>query len=71
MIKVSASDFKKDFDKYLASFVEEEIIIVQDGISVAKVILLEKESIVEKLRGIIPDDGFTVEKVRRERLSTI
>jgi len=68
MIKVSASDFKKDFEKYLASLVKDEIIIVQDGVSIAKVILPEKESIVSKLRGIIPDDGYTIKDARKERL---
>jgi len=67
MIKVTTSDFKKNLDKYLAELAKEEIIIIRDGISVAKVTLPEKESIVSKLRGIIPDDGYSIEDARKER----
>ncbi len=69
MIKVTASAFKKNLDKYLSELVKEEIIIIRDGVSVAKVILPEKESIASKLRGIIPNDGYSIEDARKERLA--
>lgn len=53
----------------MASLVKEEIILTQDGISIAKIVLPEKESIVSKLRGIIPNDDYLIEDARRERLS--
>ena len=69
MVKITISEFKKNFDKYMASLVKEEIILTQDGISIAKIVLPEKESIVSKLRGIIPNDDYSIEDARRERLS--
>jgi len=69
MIKVTVSDFKKNFDKYMASLVKEEIIIIQDGVSIDRIVFPEKESIVSKLRGIIPDDGYSIEDAKRDRLS--
>jgi hypothetical protein len=35
------------------------------------VVLPEEESIVKKLRGIIPNDSFTAKEVKRERLSDV
>jgi antitoxin (DNA-binding transcriptional repressor) of toxin-antitoxin stability system len=69
MVKITISEFKKNFDKYMASLVKEEIILTQDGISIAKIVLPGKESIVSKLRGIIPNDDYSIEDARRERLS--
>ena len=69
MLKVSASDFKKNIDKYLTAMMKEEVIITQSGVSIAKIVPAEKESNVEKLKGIIPDDGFTVEKAKNQRLT--
>ena len=69
MIKVTVSDFKKNFDKYMASLVKEEIIIIQDGVSIDRIVFPEKESIVSKLRGILPDDGYSIEDAKRDRLS--
>ncbi|MDI3535498.1 MAG: hypothetical protein PWQ82_1863 [Thermosediminibacterales bacterium] len=70
MLQVTATEFKKNLGKYLAIVNKEDIIITRNGIPVAQVTIPkdDKVSLVNQLVGIIPDDGYTMEDARRERL---
>jgi len=68
MLQVTATEFKKNLGKYLAMINKDEIIITRNGIPIAQVITPKDKSLVNQLIGIIPDDGYTMEDARRERL---
>ena len=70
MLQVTATEFKKTLGKYLTIINKEDIIITRNGIPVAQVTVPkdDKVSLVNRLIGIIPDDGYTIEDVRKERL---
>ncbi len=68
MLQVTATEFKKNLGKYLALINKEEIIVTRNGIPVAQVTPPKDKSLVQKLIGIIPDDDYTMEDARRERL---
>jgi prevent-host-death family protein len=70
MLKVTATEFKKNLGKYLALINKEDIIITRNGIPIAQLTppKSEQHSLVSQLTGVIPDDGFTVADARRERL---
>lgn len=67
---VTATDFKRNFGKYLALLAEEDIFITQDGKTVAKVVN-PQVSAVDSLRGMlkgIPRD-IDMDSLREERLA--
>ncbi len=70
MLTVSTTELKQNLGKYLTLVDKENIIITLDGIPVAKLSpAKEKEvNLVSQLVGIIPNDGTTMDDVRRERL---
>jgi len=68
MLQVTATEFKKNLGKYLAMINKKEIIITRNGVPIAQVTPPKDKSLVQKLIGIIPDDGYTMEDARRERL---
>lgn len=70
MLQITATELKQNLGKYLSIVNKEEIIITRNGIPVAKLsIPKEKEmNLVSQLIGVIPNDDYTVEDARRERL---
>jgi len=70
MLQITSTEFKKNLGNYLSIINKEDIIITRNGIPVAQLTLPkgEKMSLVNQLVGIIPDDGYTIEDSRRERL---
>ena len=70
MLQISSTEFKRNLGKYLSIVGKEDIVITRNGIPVAQVSIPKdkKVSLVSQLTGIIPDDGYTVEDARRERL---
>lgn len=70
MLQITATEFKKNFSKYLARVNKEDIIITRNGIPVAQVTIpqAEKISLVNQMIGIIPNDGYTLKEARKERL---
>ncbi len=70
MLQITATEFKKNFGKYLARVNKEDIIITRNGIPVAQVTIpqAEKISLVNQMIGIIPNDGYTLKEARKERL---
>ncbi|MFV9510473.1 type II toxin-antitoxin system Phd/YefM family antitoxin [Tepidibacillus sp. LV47] len=70
MLQITSTEFKKNLGKYLALVNKEDIIITRNGIPIAQLSppKSEKVSLVNQLMGVIPDDGYTVEDARKERL---
>ena len=71
MLQITATEFKKNLGKYLTLLTKKDILITRNGIPVAQVTLPkdDKVSLVSQLIGIIPDDGYTIDDARRERLT--
>jgi antitoxin (DNA-binding transcriptional repressor) of toxin-antitoxin stability system len=55
--------------KYLTILDKEEIILTKNGKPVAKLIPTENKNIVSQLTGIIPNDGYTIKKAKKDRIS--
>ncbi|SHJ40188.1 prevent-host-death family protein [Dethiosulfatibacter aminovorans DSM 17477] len=70
MLKITSTELKQNLGKYLTIVNKEEIIITRNGIPVAKLTIpTENEmNLVSQLIGVIPDDGYTIEDSRKERL---
>ncbi len=70
MLQISSTEFKQNLGKYLSLVGKEDIIITRNGVPVAQVSIPknEKISLVSQITGIIPDDGYTIEDARKERL---
>ena len=68
MLQVTTTEFKENLSKYLTLANKDEIIITRNGVPIAQVSPPKKESLVNELIGIIPDDGYTIDDARKERL---
>lgn len=70
MLQISSTEFKRNLGKYLSIVGKDDIIITRNGIPVAQVSTPkdEKVSLVSQITGIIPDDGYTIEDAKGERL---
>jgi len=67
---ITATEFKNNIGKYLLLVSTGDIFITKNGKHVAK-LSSPKEEHVEMARslfGIIPDDGMTIDDVKKERL---
>ena len=66
---VTATEFKTNFGKYLSMVSQQDIFIVKNGKSVAKLTLpvVDKVAILDSLVGILPADTET--DVKEERLA--
>ncbi len=68
MLQVTTTEFKRNLSKYLTLANKDEIIITRNGVPIAQVSPPKEKSLVNKLIGIIPDDGYTIDDAREERL---
>lgn len=68
MLQISTTDFKKNLSKYLTLANKEDIIITRNGVPIAQISPPKEKSLVNKLIGIIPDDGYTIDDAKKERL---
>ena len=66
---ITATEFKTNFGKYLALVAQQDIFIVKNGKSVAKLTrpVVDKVAVLDSLVGIIPADMDT--DVKEERLA--
>ena len=66
---ITATEFKTNFGKYLAMVAQQDIFIVKNGKSVAKLTrpVVDKVAVLDSLVGIIPADTDT--NVKEERLA--
>ncbi len=68
MLQITATEFKKNLGKYLAMINKDDIINTRNGVPIAQVTPPKDKSLVQKLIGIIPNDGYTMDDARRGRL---
>jgi prevent-host-death family protein len=68
---ITATEFKKNIGKYLASVEGEDIIITKNGKQVAKLTSINKSDslLTDSLIGVIPDPMVNLRKLRKERLT--
>ena len=66
---ITATEFKTNFGKYLAMVAQQDIFIVKNGKSVAKLTrpVVDKVAVLDSLVGIIPADMDT--NLKEERLA--
>lgn len=66
---ITATEFKTNFGKYLAMVAQQDIFIVKNGKSVAKLTrpVVDKIAVLDSLVGIIPADMDT--NLKEERLA--
>ena len=68
MVRVTATDFKTNFGKYLNLVSKEEIHITKNGKDVAILAPPKpRPSVIDELVGVIPDDGFGYKQAKAER----
>jgi len=68
VLQITTTELKKNLSKYLTLANKDEIIITRNGVPIAQITPLKEKSLVNKLTGIIPDDGFTIDDAKEERL---
>ncbi len=68
MLQITTTEFKRNLSKYLTLANKDEIIITRNGVPIAQVSPPKEKSSVTKLIGVIPDDGYTIDDARKERL---
>jgi prevent-host-death family protein len=69
---ITATEFKENIGKYLASVEGEDIIITKNGKQVAKLTSINKSDsllLTDSLIGVIPDPTVNLRKLRKERLT--
>jgi prevent-host-death family protein len=68
---ITATEFKENIGKYLASVEGEDIIITKNGKQVAKLTSINKSDslLTDSLIGVIPDPMVNLRKLRKERLT--
>jgi prevent-host-death family protein len=68
VLQVTTTEFKKNLSKYLTLVNKDEIIITRNGVPIAQISPPKEKSLINQLIGIIPDDGYTIDDTRKERL---
>ncbi|MDR0929875.1 MAG: type II toxin-antitoxin system prevent-host-death family antitoxin [Oscillospiraceae bacterium] len=69
-MQVTATEFKNNIGKYLSLVSTEDILITKNGKNIAKLSSAKqsKVDIVRSLIGSVPNDGFTLQDAREERM---
>lgn len=69
-MQITATEFKNNIGKYLALANQQDIYITKNGKSVAKLSNpnTDKVALLDSLVGIIPEQGITLEGMKKERL---
>ena len=68
VLQITTTEFKRNLSKYLTMVNKDEIIITRNGVPIAQVSPPKEKSLVSQLTGIIPDDDFTIDDAKKERL---
>jgi len=73
MLQITATDFKANFGKYLSLVELEDIVIIKNGKSIAKLSGVKQDKVkeIESLFGIVPWNGMKtdIKKLKAERLA--
>jgi len=70
-MQITATEFKTNIGRFLALAGKQDIIVTKNNKPIAKLtnVQEDKMSILDSLIGIIPDNGFTLEDAKSERLA--
>lgn len=68
---ITATDLKTNVGKYLEAVASEDIFVTKNGRIIAKLTnpLQDRVSLLDSLKGIVPQDGIALEDMKKERLS--
>jgi len=70
MLRITATDLKTNLGKYLGMVGRDDIHITKNGTDIAILSAPKpRASVIDELRGVIPDDGITAKKAREERIA--
>ena len=70
-MQITATELKTNIGRYLALAEKQDIVLTKNNRPIAKLTNTreDKTSILDSLIGIIPDNGFTIEDAKDERLA--
>jgi len=70
-MQITASEFISNIGRYLALAEKQDIVVTKNNKPIAKLTNVEEDkvAILDSLVGIIPDNGFTLEDAKNERLA--
>jgi len=70
-MQITATELKANIGRYLALAEKQDIVVTKNNRPLAKLTNVQEDkiSILDSLIGIIPDNGFTLEDVKGERLA--
>ena len=70
-MQITATELKTNISKYLVLAELEDILITKNNKPIAKLTTVheDKLAILDSLVGIIPDNGYTLDDARSERLA--
>ena len=70
-MNITATELKTNIGKYLLLAANEDIIVTKNNRPIAKLtnVKEDKMEILNSLVGIIPNNGYTLEDAKRERLA--
>ncbi len=68
---ITATELKSNIGKYLILAETEDIVVTKNNKPIAKLTNVQddKISILDSLVGIIPDNGYTLDELKTERLA--
>ena len=70
-MQITATELKTNIGRYLALAEKHDIVVTKNNRPIAKLTNVQEDklSILDSLVGIIPDNGFTLEDAKNERLA--
>ena len=70
-MQITATEFKTNIGRYLVLAEKYDIVVTKNNKPIAKLtnVQEDKMAILDSLIGIIPDNGFTLEDAKNERLA--
>jgi len=70
-MQITATELKTNIGRYLVLAEKQDIIVTKNNRPIAKLTNVQEDklSILNSLVGIIPDNGFTLEDAKTERLA--
>ena len=70
-MQITAAELKTNIAKYLVLAEKQDIVVTKNNRAIVKLTSAheDKISILDSLIGIIPDNGFTIENAKDERLA--
>ena len=70
-MQITATELKTNMGRYLVLAEKQDIVVTKNNRPIARLTNVQEDkiSILDSLIGIIPDNGFTIEDAKDERLA--